>query len=74
MRMSALAEYLKQTGISQADFGARLDAPVSQSAVSQWIAKKVPAERVLEVERASGGALSRHELRPDLYPREQVAA
>ena len=29
---------------------------------------RVPAERVLDVERVSG--ISRHELRPDLYPRD----
>jgi DNA-binding transcriptional regulator YdaS (Cro superfamily) len=39
---------------------------VSSQAVSQW--KRVPADRVLEVERISG--VSRHDLRPDLYPRE----
>ena len=45
---------------------------VTSQAVSQW--SKVPAERVLEVERAAGGAVSRHDLRPDLYPVEQDAA
>lgn len=29
---------------------------------------KIPAERVLKIELASG--VSRHELRPDLYPKE----
>ncbi len=37
---------------------------VTRSAVSQW--PRVPAERVLEVERAS--SVPRHELRPDIYP------
>ncbi|MFB9952069.1 transcriptional regulator [Rhizobium puerariae] len=36
---------------------------VSSQAVSQW--KKVPAERVLDVERLTG--VSRHELRPDVF-------
>jgi DNA-binding transcriptional regulator YdaS (Cro superfamily) len=31
----------------------------------------VPAERVLQVERLVGGKVTRHELRPDLYPVEQ---
>lgn len=39
---------------------------VTRSAISQW--KRVPAERVLEVEKASG--VSRHKLRPDIYPAE----
>lgn len=37
---------------------------ISSQAVSQW--KRVPAERVIEVERATG--VPREELRPDLYP------
>lgn len=37
---------------------------VSAQAVCQW--DEVPPLRVLAVERASG--VSRHELRPDLYP------
>lgn len=37
---------------------------VTSQAISQW--SKVPAARVLSVEEASG--ISRHELRPDLYP------
>lgn len=46
---------------------------IKSQAVSQW--KRVPAERVLEVERATG--ISRHTLRPDLYgpaPDTTVAA
>ncbi|MEO1223347.1 MAG: Cro/CI family transcriptional regulator [Pseudomonadota bacterium] len=39
---------------------------VSRQAISQWT--RVPAERVLDVERACNGAVSRHELRPDIYP------
>lgn len=39
---------------------------ISAAAVSQW--RRVPAERVLEVEKASG--VSRSALRPDLYPIE----
>jgi DNA-binding transcriptional regulator YdaS (Cro superfamily) len=37
---------------------------VSRAAVYHW--RRVPAERVLEVERISG--VHRSELRPDLYP------
>ena len=37
---------------------------ISKQAISQW--DEVPPLRVLAVEQASG--VSRHELRPDLYP------
>jgi hypothetical protein len=39
---------------------------LTPQAVSQW--RRVPAERTLDVERVTG--VSRHELRPDLYPLE----
>jgi DNA-binding transcriptional regulator YdaS (Cro superfamily) len=42
---------------------------ITKQAVAQW--DEVPPLRVLEVERVSG--VSRHELRPDLYPVEEAA-
>ena len=42
---------------------------ISMQAVSQW--DEVPPLRVLSIERISG--ISRHELRPDLYPIESPA-
>jgi len=43
---------------------------VSQPAVWKWLqsAKRLPAEYVLRVEAATG--VSRHLLRPDIYPRD----
>ncbi|WP_031298009.1 transcriptional regulator [Sphingobium lactosutens] len=48
---------------------------VSQHAVWHWLnkgdaEKPLPAEHVLKVEEATG--ISRHDLRPDLYPREAI--
>lgn len=43
---------------------------VTPQAISQW--DRVPALRVLKVEAVSG--VSRHDQRPDIYPREDVAA
>lgn len=40
----------------------------SPQAVANWRVRGIPAERVLEIERATG--ISRHELRPDIYPHE----
>lgn len=52
---------------SQSEFG-RL-CGVSQTAVWKWLqsSKRLPAEHVLAVEAATG--VSRHDLRPDIYPR-----
>jgi len=45
-----------------------------QSTVSAWLLRgtPLPAERVLPIEEATG--VSRHDLRPDLYPREESPA
>jgi DNA-binding transcriptional regulator YdaS (Cro superfamily) len=46
---------------------------VRQSTLWYWLHKAkrgVPAEHVIDVERATDGAVTRHELRPDLYPRD----
>ena len=42
----------------------------SQANVWYWInkAKAVPAEFVAKIESATGGAVQRHDLRPDLFP------
>lgn len=38
---------------------------IRHQAVSQWRSRRIPAERILEIEQATG--VPRHELRPDLY-------
>lgn len=43
---------------------------ITPQAISQW--RRVPAERVLEVERVTG--VPRHELRPDIYPAPETEA
>ncbi|MEN9393695.1 MAG: hypothetical protein RLZZ104_2038 [Pseudomonadota bacterium] len=45
----------------------------TQGHVSKWLERGyIPAESVLPIEKATG--VSRHDLRPDLYPREGEAA
>lgn len=41
-----------------------------QQHVWNWINRdrRVPAEFVLAIERATGGRVTRHQLRPDIYP------
>ncbi|MXO73546.1 transcriptional regulator [Alteraurantiacibacter buctensis] len=45
---------------------------LSPTAVWKWMqsSKRLPAEYVLRVEAATG--VSRHDLRPDIYPREEM--
>lgn len=72
--MNLIRKYLKDTGLTQAQFAEK--AKVPQGLVSQWVNDKlrVSAERVLDVESATEGRLSRHDLRPDIYPRDNAAA
>lgn len=44
----------------------------TQGAISQWKTgpKRAPAEAVIPIELALGGKVTRHQLRPDLYPKD----
>jgi DNA-binding transcriptional regulator YdaS (Cro superfamily) len=46
--------------------------PSTQAAVFYWLTEKgrLPADYVLAIEEATG--VSRHDLRPDIYPRESA--
>jgi len=49
--------------------------PIRQGHVWKWIrAGRVPPDMAIPVERATGGRVTRHELRPDLYPLEPTAS
>ena len=45
---------------------------ISKQAVSGW--EQCPADRVLQVEAATNGVVSRYKLRPDIFGREVRAA
>ena len=63
-----LKTYLETT--SQSELAQALG--VTQGTISHWLngRARIPAERVLGIELATGGKVTRHELRPDLYPVE----
>lgn len=48
---------------------------VKQANVWHWLNKadRVPGEYVIAIEKATGGEITRHDLRPDLYPDPQAA-
>lgn len=64
---SHLADCIKASSRTQKSVAAKLG--VDRITLYRWGRKGVPAERVLEVERITG--VSRHDLRPDIYPRER---
>lgn len=47
------------------------DMKVDKATATRWAQKRVPGERVLDVERLTG--ISRHELRPDIYGPASIA-
>jgi DNA-binding transcriptional regulator YdaS (Cro superfamily) len=59
-----LAGLLQRRGIRLTDLARSVG--VDKSSVTRWDKRRIPAERVLDVERVTG--IPRHELRPDLYP------
>lgn len=67
MQNEALQKAIEKAG-SQRALAQRLG--ITDSAISQWA--RVPTPRVLDVERITG--VSRHELRPDIYPVERPVA
>lgn len=50
---------------TQADLARALE--VTSMCVSQWRRRGVPPEWCRKIERVTGGAVKRHELRPDLF-------
>lgn len=59
-----LTKLLKDHGTTLA--GLASSVKVNKSTVTRWAQNRVPAERVLDVEKATG--IDRHKLRPDIYP------
>lgn len=55
----------RRWGMTQQEIADRLN--VTKATVCKWQLGRVPADKVLKVEDTTG--ISRHDLRPDLYPR-----
>jgi len=64
MNATDLKSRLRQRGIRLVALAT--SANVHKATVTRWMQQRIPAERVIEVERITG--IPRHELRPDLYP------
>jgi DNA-binding transcriptional regulator YdaS (Cro superfamily) len=48
---------------------------VRYQAIQQWRRRgRPPAERVLMIEEATGGQVTRYQLRPDIYPPKSAVA
>lgn len=70
MSVEALKAAINRAG-SQSKLADRIGK--TQGHISQWLRRgAVPPTMVLKIEGATG--ISRHDLRPDLYPRERRSA
>lgn len=73
IRVMNLQTYLEKHGLSQEQFAKQIG--VTQGAVWQWLngETRITAERAVEIERATKSEVSRHDLRPDLFPKAHAA-
>jgi DNA-binding transcriptional regulator YdaS (Cro superfamily) len=63
METPDLRTLLAKRGLRFTDLAERIG--VNKSQITRWAQKRIPADRVIDVERASG--IKRKLLRPDLY-------
>lgn len=67
MKNTALQKAIEICG-SQGVLAERIET--TQATVSRWAKSRVSAEYVIAIESATAGQVTRHQLRPDLYPQE----
>lgn len=70
---TAMAAFRRAVGLAGGQSALAAVAPLTQQTISNRLIKGIPLQsgtEVLAVEAATG--VSRHDLRPDLYPREDV--
>lgn len=68
--MASVSDLIEELG-GQTSLAAKLCLP--PTTVASWKSRgSIPAERVIEIERATG--MPRSKLRPDLYPNETAVA
>ena len=61
-----LKKYIELNRLTQEQFAKQVG--VTQAAVCQWLSgARITAERAIDIEKKTAGAVKRHELRPDLF-------
>lgn len=61
--MNAVTKAIDLVGLSELSKRCR----VTYQAIRKWEAGRPPAERCLAIERATGGQVTRYDLRPDVF-------
>lgn len=72
--LEALERCVELAG-GQSELARRIGGPVRQQHIHYWLTKKreISHDYVIACEQAVGGQVTRHQLRPDIYPSEQAA-
>ena len=75
-RMNELGALEKAVELAGGQTALARAVDVKQGHIWWWLNRsgKAPAEKCIDIERATAGAVTRHELRPDVYPIEPEAA
>ncbi len=61
---AALEKIIKRAGSKSA---VARHCKVVPPAVAYWVKTRIPANRAVQLEQISGGEITRHDLRPDLF-------
>lgn len=64
--MSALSKAIDVCG-SQTELARRIGDPVRTGHIYYWLRARIPAEYCEAIEKATAGAVTRHDLRPDVF-------
>ncbi|WP_037114643.1 YdaS family helix-turn-helix protein [Rhodanobacter sp. OR92] len=64
--MSALEKAITICG-SQSELARRIGGKVRTGHIHYWLRNKVPADRCADIEHATAGQVTRHDLRPDVF-------
>lgn len=68
-KLHPISAYLRANEMTRAEFARRLNPKCSPGLIYHWIngLVTIPAERAVAIEEATNGAVSRRDLRPDLF-------
>lgn len=72
MHLEALERAIKIAG-GQSALARKLGPPIRQGQIRNWLYrdKKISSKWIIPIEKAVNEQVTRHELAPDIYPKEQ---
>lgn len=71
--MSPLSKAIKVCG-SQSELARQIGDGIKTGHIYYWLKNTVPAKRCIAIEQATGGKVTRYDLRPDVFGKRERAA